>query len=126
MKKAVVLLSGGMDSAAVIAMAQEQGFAVHALSVRYGQRHTSELDAAVRVAKAQGVIAHKTVVVDLRSIGGPALTDDIDVPEAARPGTPATYLPARNPSTPSVGLGGAAGHGANDHFCRGNAAVDSR
>lgn len=96
MKKAVVLLSGGMDSAAVIAMAQEQGFAVHALSVRYGQRHTSELDAAARVAKAQGVVAHKTVDVDLRSIGGSALTDDIDVPEAGGAGIPVTYVPARN------------------------------
>ena len=75
MKNAVVLVSGGMDSAVVVALAREQGFAVHALSVRYGQRHTSELDAADRVAKALGGVAHKTVSVDLRSIGGSALTD---------------------------------------------------
>ncbi len=67
MKKAVVLLSGGMDSAAVIAIAQEQGYQVYALSVRYGQRHTSELDAAARVAAALGVAGHKVVDVDLRS-----------------------------------------------------------
>ena len=80
MKNAVVLVSGGMDSAVVLAIAREQGFAVHALSVRYGQRHTSELEAADRVATALGAVAHKTVNVDLRSIGGSALTDDIDVP----------------------------------------------
>ena len=121
MKKAVVLLSGGMDSAAVIAMAQEQGFAVHALSVRYGQRHTSELDAAARVAKAQGVVAHKTVDVDLRSIGGSALTDDIDVPEAGGPGIPVTYVPARNTIMLSVALGWAEVLGASDIFCGVNA-----
>ncbi|MBA3486668.1 MAG: 7-cyano-7-deazaguanine synthase, partial [Lysobacter sp.] len=80
-KSAVVLVSGGMDSAVVIAMAREQGYAVHALSVRYGQRHTSELDAAARIASRLGAVAHKTVAVDLRSIGGSALTSDaIDVP----------------------------------------------
>ncbi|CCH13824.1 7-cyano-7-deazaguanine synthase QueC [Stenotrophomonas muris] len=121
MKKAVVLLSGGMDSAAVIAMAQEQGFAVHALSVRYGQRHTSELDAAARVAKAQGVVAHKTVDVDLRSIGGSALTDDIDVPEAGGAGIPVTYVPARNTIMLSLALGWAEVLGANDIFCGVNA-----
>ncbi len=121
MKKAVVLLSGGMDSAAVIAMAQEQGFAVHALSVRYGQRHTSELDAAARVAKAQGVVAHKTVDVDLRSIGGSALTDDIEVPEAGGAGIPITYVPARNTIMLSLALGWAEVLGANDIFCGVNA-----
>ncbi|MEG0182631.1 MAG: 7-cyano-7-deazaguanine synthase QueC [Stenotrophomonas sp.] len=122
MKKAVVLLSGGMDSAAVIAMAQEQGFAVHALSVRYGQRHTSELDAAARVAKAQGVIVHKTVDVDLRSIGGSALTDSsIDVPEAPGEGIPVTYVPARNTIMLSVALGWAEVLGASDIFCGVNA-----
>jgi len=79
-KKAVVLVSGGMDSAVVLAIAREQGLAVHALSVSYGQRHTSELDAAARVAQALGAVEHKTVRVDLRAIGGSALTDDIDVP----------------------------------------------
>ena len=68
MKNAVVLVSGGMDSAVVLALAREEGFAVHALSVRYGQRHTSELDAAARVAQSLGAVAHKTVHVDLRSI----------------------------------------------------------
>ncbi|MEA9580283.1 7-cyano-7-deazaguanine synthase QueC [Xanthomonas nasturtii] len=121
MKKAVVLLSGGMDSAAVIALAQEQGFAVYALSVRYGQRHTSELDAAVRVAAAQGVVAHKVVDVDLRSIGGSALTDDIEVPEAGGDGIPVTYVPARNTIMLSLALGWAEVVGANDLFCGVNA-----
>ncbi|WP_310151698.1 7-cyano-7-deazaguanine synthase QueC [Luteimonas sp. 3794] len=121
MKKAVVLLSGGMDSAAVIAIAQEQGFDVHALSVRYGQRHTSELDAAVRVAAAMGVTAHKTVDVDLRSIGGSALTDDIDVPEAGGSGIPVTYVPARNTIMLSLALGWAEVLGAADIFCGVNA-----
>src|SRR3546814_16950182 len=93
MKKAVILVSGGMDSAVVLAIAREQGFAVHALSVSYGQRHTSELDAAVRVARDIGAIEHKTVNVDLRSIGGSALPADIDVPldsahDATQPDNP--------------------------------------
>jgi len=121
MKKAVVLLSGGMDSAAVIAIAQEQGFDVHALSVRYGQRHTSELDAAARVATAMGVAVHKTVDVDLRSIGGSALTDDIDVPEAGGAGIPVTYVPARNTIMLSLALGWAEVLGAADIFCGVNA-----
>lgn len=110
-----------MDSAAVIALAQEQGFAVHALSVRYGQRHTSELDAAARVAAAQGVVAHKVVDVDLRSIGGSALTADIDVPEAGGAGIPVTYVPARNTIMLSLALGWAEVVGANDLFCGVNA-----
>ncbi|KGK57914.1 7-cyano-7-deazaguanine synthase [Xanthomonas cannabis pv. phaseoli] len=121
MKKAVVLLSGGMDSAAVIALAQEQGFAVYALSVRYGQRHTSELDAAARVAAARGVAAHKVVDVDLRSIGGSALTDDIEVPDAGGEGIPVTYVPARNTIMLSLALGWAEVVGANDLFCGVNA-----
>ena len=119
--KAVVLLSGGMDSAAVVAMAREQGFAVHALSVRYGQRHTSELAAAARMAQALGVVAHKVVDVDLRSIGGSALTDDIDVPEAGGEGIPVTYVPARNTIMLSLALGWAEVLGANDLFCGVNA-----
>lgn len=110
-----------MDSAAVIALAQEQGFAVYALSVRYGQRHKSELDAAARVAAAQGVIAHKVVDVDLRSIGGSALTDDIDVPDAGGDGIPVTYVPARNTIMLSLALGWAEVIGANDLFCGVNA-----
>ena len=120
-KNAVVLVSGGMDSAVVLAIAREQGFAVHALSVRYGQRHTSELDAAARIADALGAVAHKTVHVDLRSIGGSALTDDIDVPEAGGPGIPVTYVPARNTIMLSVALGWAEVLGAADIFCGVNA-----
>ena len=99
-KPAVVLVSGGMDSAVVLAIAREAGFDVHALSVRYGQRHTSELDAASRVATTLGAVAHKTVTVDLRSIGGSSLTADIDVPtdddgHVMGVGIPSTYVPAR-------------------------------
>ena len=131
MKKAVVLVSGGMDSAVVIAIAREQGFAVHALSVSYGQRHTSELDAADRVSTALGAVAHKTVNVDLRSIGGSALTDDIEVPldtdghpvgqAAAKDAIPVTYVPARNTIMLSIALGWAEVLGANDIFCGVNA-----
>ncbi|UYB53414.1 7-cyano-7-deazaguanine synthase QueC [Xanthomonas sp. AM6] len=121
MKNAVVLLSGGMDSAVVVAIAREQGYAVHALSVSYGQRHTSELDAATRVAAALGAVAHKTVNVDLRSIGGSALTDDIEVPDAGGAGIPVTYVPARNTIMLSVALGWAEVLGAADIFCGVNA-----
>ena len=122
MKKAVVLVSGGMDSAVVLAIARERGFATHALSVRYGQRHTSELEAAARVADELGALAHKTVNVDLRSIGGSALTDDINVPEAGAGDTiPVTYVPARNTIMLSLALGWAEVLGANDIFCGVNA-----
>lgn len=121
MKNAVALVSGGMDSAVVLAIAREQGFAVHALSVRYGQRHNSELEAAARVAHALGAVAHKTVDVDLRSIGGSALTDDIDVPDAGGDGIPVTYVPARNTIMLSVALGWAEVLGAADIFCGVNA-----
>jgi 7-cyano-7-deazaguanine synthase len=120
-KPAVVLLSGGMDSAVVVAMAKARGFAVHALSVSYGQRHTAELEAAARVAEDLGTVAHKTVVVDLRSIGGSALTADIDVPEAPTAGIPVTYVPARNTIMLSVALGWAEVLGASDIFCGVNA-----
>ena len=121
MKNAVALVSGGMDSAVVLAIAREQGYAVHALSVRYGQRHTSELDAADRVARTLGAVAHKTVDVDLRSIGGSALTDDIEVPDAGGEGIPVTYVPARNTIMLSVALGWAEVLGAADIFCGVNA-----
>lgn len=124
MKKAVVLVSGGMDSAVVLAIAREQGFAPYALSVDYGQRHTSELEAAARVAAQQGAIAHKTVRIDLRSIGGSALTDDIDVPldeVAGDDAIPVTYVPARNTIMLSVALGWAEVLGAADLFCGVNA-----
>jgi 7-cyano-7-deazaguanine synthase len=120
-KPAVILVSGGMDSAVVLAIAREQGYAAHALSVRYGQRHTSELDAAAHIAQSLGAVAHKTVHVDLRSIGGSALTDDIDVPEAGGPGIPVTYVPARNTIMLSVALGWAEVLGAADIFCGVNA-----
>jgi len=125
-RPAVVLVSGGMDSAVVLAIAREAGFAPHALSVRYGQRHTSELDAAARVAAALGAVAHKTVNVDLRSIGGSALTDDIAVPTDADghvigQGIPSTYVPARNTIMLSVALGWAEVLGSTDLFCGVNA-----
>jgi 7-cyano-7-deazaguanine synthase len=89
--------------------------------MRYGQRHGSELAAAAELAKAQGAVAHKVVVVDLRSIGGSALTDDIDVPESGGAGIPVTYVPARNTIMLSVALGWAEVLGAADIFCGVNA-----
>ena len=126
MKNAVVLVSGGMDSAVVLALAREQGFECHALSVAYGQRHTSELAAAAELARAQGAVQHKVVTVDLRSIGGSALTADIDVPEhdagePMDPGIPVTYVPARNTIMLSIALGWAEVLGADDLFCGVNA-----
>ena len=126
-KPAVVLVSGGMDSAVVLAIAREAGFDAHALSVRYGQRHTSELDAAARVANALGAVAHKTVQVDLRSIGGSALTEDgIAVPtdddgHEIGVGIPSTYVPARNTIMLSVALGWSEVLGGTDLFCGVNA-----
>jgi 7-cyano-7-deazaguanine synthase len=117
MKRAVVLVSGGMDSAVTLALAREQGFACHALSVDYGQRHASELAAADRVSTMLGAIEHKTVRVDLRSIGGSALTADIDVPAAGSAGIPVTYVPARNTIMLSVALGWAEVLGADDIWC---------
>jgi len=120
-KKAVILVSGGMDSAVTMAIAKEQGFICHTLSVSYGQRHSAELDAANELAKLQGAAEHKTVVVDLRSIGGSALTSDIAVPESASEGIPVTYVPARNTIMLSIALGWAEVLGANDIFCGINA-----
>ena len=120
-KRAVVLVSGGMDSAVTLALARERGFVCHALSVDYGQRHSSELEAAQRVALALGAVAHKTVHVDLRSIGGSALTADIEVPADGGAGIPVTYVPARNTIMLSVALGWAEVLGANDIFCGVNA-----
>jgi 7-cyano-7-deazaguanine synthase len=100
-KRAVVLLSGGLDSTTVLAIAKAEGFQVHALSFAYGQRHRWELEAAARVAQAIGVAQHRVVTIDLRAFGGSALTDAIDVPkgrvmdEMSR-GIPITYVPARN------------------------------
>ncbi len=103
--KAVVLLSGGMDSAVVVAIARAEGLQVHALSVRYGQRHSAELDAARRIAARLGAREHKIVDIDLRAIGGSALTADIAVPETASVGIPVTYVPARNTIMLSLALG---------------------
>lgn len=123
--RAVVLVSGGMDSAVTLALAHARGFECFALSVEYGQRHISELVAAERVAAAYGAV-HKTVKVDLRSIGGSALTSDIAVPEHARAeppsaGIPVTYVPARNTIMLSVALGWAEVLDAIDIFCGVNA-----
>ena len=97
MKKAVVLLSGGLDSATTLAVASREGFACHALSVVYGQRSTAELEAARSVAAGLGVAEHRMVHVDFGQWGGSALTDPaIAVPSAPAPGIPATYVPARN------------------------------
>jgi 7-cyano-7-deazaguanine synthase len=122
-RKAVVLVSGGMDSAVTVAIAREQGFQVHALSVAYGQRHGSELEAAGRVARMLGAVEHKVVQVDLRSIGGSALTADIDVPldAAGQDAIPVTYVPARNTIMLSIALGWAEVLGSADIWCGVNA-----
>lgn len=121
-KKAVVLVSGGLDSATALAMAREQGFVCFALSFDYGQRHRAELTAAARLAEQLGAVQHKTVTLDLAGIGGSALTDTaIPVPEAApetpqvseahqmpeapHPGIPVTYVPARNTVFLALALG---------------------
>jgi 7-cyano-7-deazaguanine synthase len=123
--RAVVLVSGGMDSAVTLAMARAQGFACYALSVAYGQRHASELAASARVATMLGAVEHKIVAVDLRSIGGSALTADIAVPEhvdtRGENDIPVTYVPARNTIMLAIALGWAETLGANDLFCGVNA-----
>jgi 7-cyano-7-deazaguanine synthase len=119
-RKAVVLVSGGLDSATVLAMAKSEGFDCHALAVDYGQRHRSELDAAARVAEAN-VAKLKILPLDLRAIGGSALTDDIDVPEEATPGIPVTYVPARNTIMLSLALAWAEVLGSDDIFIGVNA-----
>jgi len=105
MKNAVVLLSGGMDSATVLAMARAQDYVCYALSVDYGQRHHAELNAAQRVAKSLGAQEHRVVKIDLASFGGSALTDNnIAVPHRASKGIPLTYVPARNTIMLSLAL----------------------
>lgn len=114
---AVVLLSGGLDSATALAIACSQGFQCYALSVEYGQRHCAELDAAKRVAKAVGVRDHRVMRVDLAGIGGSALTDHtIAVPEAPASGIPVTYVPARNTIMLSLALAWAEVLAARDIF----------
>ena len=121
-KKAVVLLSGGLDSATALAIARDRGYACHALSFDYGQRHDAELQAARRVARALDVAEHKILSLDLGSIGGSALTDmAIDVPEQVGEGIPVTYVPARNTVFLSLALGWAEVLGAMDIFIGVNA-----
>lgn len=125
-RKAVVLLSGGLDSATVAAIARSEAYQLHALSVDYGQRHRFELEAARKVADTMGVAEHKLLSVDLSSLGGSALTDDIDVPqsrsdEQMSTGIPVTYVPARNTIMLSLALGYAEVLGAADIFIGVNA-----
>ena len=106
--RAVVLLSGGLDSYTAAAIAKSQGFTLHALTVRYGQRHAREVDAARRVAAALGVAAHLDLDLDLRGIGGSALTSEMPVPldrDLSAPDIPSTYVPARNTIFLSLALG---------------------
>ena len=108
MKKAVILVSGGLDSATTLALARKQGFDCHALTVDYGQRHHAELAAAARVVKSLGAKEHRTIEIDLRAWGGSALTDDrIALPITSTPtqGIPATYVPARNTILLALALG---------------------
>jgi len=106
MKRAVVLLSGGLDSVTALAIAQEQGFECYTLSFNYGQRHDAELVAAAKLSQQVGAIEHKVINIDLRAIGGSALTDNnIDVPEEHHEGIPVTYVPARNTVFLSIALG---------------------
>ncbi len=123
MKTAVILLSGGLDSATVLALARKQGYACHCLSLDYGQRHRAELVAAARVAKALGAAAHRVVKIDLAGFGGSALTDAaIAVPTGGIvPGIPVTYVPARNTILLSFALANAEVSGANDIFFGANA-----
>jgi len=121
-KKAVVLLSGGLDSATVVAMARAQGYACYSMSFDYGQRHRAELQAAERVAKQLGVVEHKVIGINLNGIGGSALTDsNIDVPQEPGEGIPVTYVPARNTVFLSLALGWAEVLGARDIFIGVNA-----
>lgn len=121
-RKAVVLLSGGLDSATVLAMAREQGYRCYALSVSYGQRHTAELNAAARIAIQLGAAAHQVLHVDLDAYGGSALTDKkIAVPESPTSGIPVTYVPARNTLFLSLALGWAEVLGAQAIFIGVNA-----
>ncbi|MGW5258161.1 7-cyano-7-deazaguanine synthase QueC [Streptomyces sp. NPDC004012] len=128
-RPAIVLLSGGLDSTTVLAIAKDQGFTPYALSFRYGQRHSIELEAAQRVAEAQGVARHVIADIDLRVFGGSALTADIDVPkheslaDVQDAGVPITYVPARNTIFLSFALAFAETVGASDIFT-GVTAVD--
>jgi 7-cyano-7-deazaguanine synthase len=126
LKKAVVLLSGGLDSATVLAIARSEGYEVNALSFSYGQRHLWELEAAKRVAESIGVAQHRVATIDLRVFGGSALTDDIAVPKGRATdemshGIPVTYVPARNTIFLSFALAWAEVLGSSDVFIGVNA-----
>jgi 7-cyano-7-deazaguanine synthase len=126
MKRAVVLLSGGLDSATVLAIARVQGYELYALSFSYGQRHIFELEAASRVAASIGVAGHRVAAIDLRVFGGSALTGDIDVPKGRSAddmahGIPITYVPARNTIFLSFALAWAEVLGSSDIFIGVNA-----
>lgn len=125
-KKAVVLISGGLDSATVLAIAKSQGYEIHALSFSYGQRHSAELDAVKRILTVSPVAEHKVATIDLRLFGGSALTADIDVPkdrsgDELTQGIPITYVPARNTIFLSFALGWAEVLGCHDIFIGVNA-----
>lgn len=123
MVSCVVLLSGGLDSATVLAIAKADGCEVYALTITYGQRHSIEVEAAKRVAAVAGVREHRFVHVDLDQLGGSALTDDIEVPKGEQPSTgiPITYVPARNTVFLSIALGYCEVIGATDMFIGVNA-----
>ena len=121
MKKAVILLSGGLDSTTTLAIAQNSGFKLFGLTFRYGQRHKYEITAAQKIAQAYNLADHKITEIDLRTFGGSALTDDLDVPKDRNNGTmnksiPITYVPARNTIFLSFALAWAEVLGANDIF----------
>ncbi len=123
---AVILLSGGLDSATVLAIARKQGFDCHCLTIDYAQRHRAELHAATRVAESLGAASHKVLPIDLRTLGGSALTDDIDVPkhrtgDEIATGIPITYVPARNLVFLSLATGFAEVLGARDIYLGVNA-----
>ena len=125
-RKAVVLLSGGLDSTTTLAVAESEGYDLYALTFRYGQRHEAEIDAARRIAALSGVAQHVVAEIDLRAFGGSALTSDIDVPKGRAPeemgaGIPVTYVPARNTIFLSFALAWAEVLGANDVFIGVNA-----
>jgi 7-cyano-7-deazaguanine synthase len=120
--RAIVLVSGGLDSATCLAIARSEGYECHALSLAYGQRHTAELDAAARVAAALGAVEHRVMTVDLAAFGGSALTDPaIAVPESAGEDVPVTYVPARNTVFLSFALAWSEVLGAHDIFIGVNA-----
>lgn len=123
MKKAVVLLSGGLDSATTLAIARSEGYACHCLSVDYGQRHRAELDAAAKVARVLGAAEHRVIELDLTAFGGSALTDaSMAVPvDGPGPGIPVTYVPARNTIFLALALAHAEVRGAADIFFGANA-----